>query len=43
MSYLPPEKPKPGDGPSPARITIWVVVALVGIYLVVSGLVGALT
>ncbi len=45
MSYLPPEKPKPrpGDGPSPARIAIWVVVSLVGIYLVVTGLVGALT
>ena len=43
MSYLPPEKPKPGDGPSPTRITLWVVVSLVGIYLVVTGLFGALT
>jgi hypothetical protein len=43
MSYLPddelrdPKKPKP---PSMNRIAIWVVVGAVGLYFVVSGIIG---
>lgn len=37
----------PGDDKKPgvsfARLTIWIVVGAVGLYLVISGLVGALT
>lgn len=43
MSYLPPEKRKPSDGPSPARIAIWVAAGGVGLYFLVSGLIGILT
>ena len=43
MSYLPPEKKKPSDGPSPARIAIWVIVGGIGLYLVGSGVIGILT
>ena len=46
MSYLPddalrdPKKPKP---PSPGRIAVWVIVAAIGLYMVVSGIVGTLS
>jgi len=42
MSYLPPERDKKG-GASPTRIAIWVLVAGVGLWMVGSGLVGALS
>jgi len=41
MSYLPPEKKDPRKITS-ARIWIWVIVGGIGLYLVVSGVVGAL-
>jgi len=41
MSYLPPEK-KNKNAITPARIAIWVFVGGLGIYLVVSGLIGAI-
>jgi len=39
---------RPGDdaspgGPSTARITMWIIGGAVGLYMVVTGLVGALT
>lgn len=36
--FLPPEKPK--GGVSSARMLVWIVVSLVGLYLVVSGVIG---
>ncbi|CAN5243400.1 hypothetical protein BH09ACT3_BH09ACT3_04940 [soil metagenome] len=40
--YLPKEPKDPGK-PSPTRIALWVFVALVGVYFVVSGIVGGIT
>lgn len=41
---------RPGDpadpaprGPSTARITIWIVVGAIGLYMIVSGVVGGLS
>jgi len=31
------------QGPSPARITIWIIAGGVGVYFVVSGIIGILT
>ncbi|GAB3135901.1 hypothetical protein [Marisediminicola antarctica] len=41
MSYLPPEKKDPNKITS-ARIWIWVIVGGIGLYLVVSGVLGGL-
>lgn len=40
-----PEQPGGNDPkqPSPARVAIWVVVAAIGLYFVVSGVIGILT
>jgi hypothetical protein len=40
--YLPKE-PKDPNKPSPTRIALWVLVALVGAYFVISGLISVLT
>lgn len=37
---LDPDKPK---GPSTMRITIWIVVGAIGLYMVVSGVIGGIT
>lgn len=38
---------RPGDpapqGPSTARITIWIVVGAIGLYMIVSGVIGGLS
>jgi len=39
MSYLPPEKKDPKKI-TPTRIALWVIVGGVGLYLVISGLIG---
>jgi len=39
--YLPKE-PKDPKKPSPTRIGLWVFVALVGLYFVISGVIGAI-
>ena len=41
---LPPEPPRKGDKPrlTATRVVIWVAVAAVGLYLVISGIVGIL-
>jgi hypothetical protein len=41
---LPPEPPRKGDKPKLAttRIVVWIAVAGVGLYLVISGIVGIL-
>lgn len=41
-SGRPGDDPSPG-GPSTARITMWIIGGAVGLYMVVTGLVGALT
>lgn len=46
MSFLPKEELEPkGDkkGPSFNRIAIWVIVGGVGVYLIVSGLLGVMS
>jgi hypothetical protein len=46
MNYLPddafrdPKKPKP---PSMGRMAVWLFVAAVGVYLIVSGIIGGLS
>ena len=44
MMSLPPEPPGRGDKPklSPTRVLVWIVVAAIGLYLVISGIVGIL-
>lgn len=43
-SFRPEEPGDPGpQGPSTARITIWIVVGAIGLYMVVSGVVGGLS
>ncbi|WP_268921031.1 hypothetical protein [Marisediminicola senii] len=42
MSYLPPEKKKRSDPPTPMRMLLWVIVAGVGLYFVGTGIVGIL-
>jgi hypothetical protein len=46
MSFLPKEELEPKDrkkGPSFNRIAMWVIVGGVGVYLVVSGLLGVMS
>lgn len=38
-----PDKPGDGRQPSSTRVAIWVVVAAVGLYFLVSGIIGILT
>lgn len=38
-----PSDPSDRGGISTARITIWIVVGAIGLYLVVSGVIGGLT
>ncbi|CAI9386913.1 hypothetical protein [Microbacterium sp. T2.11-28] len=37
-----PADPAP-QGPSTARITIWIVVGAIGLYMIVSGVIGGLS
>lgn len=39
---MPDLDPEPKPSISPARIGVWIVVAVIGVYMVVSGLIGAL-
>ncbi|WP_164863619.1 hypothetical protein [Agromyces sp. LHK192] len=43
--YLPKDELEPRDPkkPSPTRLAIWIIVGGIGLYLVISGLWGALT
>ncbi|UFS58269.1 hypothetical protein [Subtercola endophyticus] len=46
MSYTPPEEPgEPGQRkkPSNGRIAVWVGVAAVGLYFLISGIIGIVT
>ena len=46
-SFRPGGPGDPGDpapeGPSTARITIWIVVGAIGLYMIVSGVIGGLS
>jgi hypothetical protein len=46
VNYLPDDElrdPKKPKGPSTSRVAIWIIVGAIGLYMVVSGLIGIIT
>ena len=40
MSVTPPRRPNDRERPSPARMTVWIAVGGIGLFLLISGIVG---